>query len=251
MAEKKKTKKRTAKGKKRVTAESEAAESQPMVTIYIMGKAYRVPGSLTILTAMEYAGYQVKRGAGCREGFCGACATVYRTKDDYKLKTGLACQTVVEDGMYLAQIPFVPANRADYQIKEVEPTIAAFQRLYPEVFRCVSCNTCTKSCPQDIEVMDYIQAVIRGDIAKAADLSFDCIMCGLCAARCPAEIVQYYVGILARRLYGKYLAVRTKHLEDRLKEMDEKAFDKEIEELMNMDRETLQQKYKSRDMEPK
>ncbi len=231
--------------------EEEKAPSPVMVDIYIMGKKYTVPETLTILTAMEYAGYQVKRGAGCREGFCGACATVYRTGDDYKLKTGLACQTVVEDGMYLAQIPFVPANRADYQIGDVEANIAAFQRLYPEVFRCVSCNTCTKCCPQDIEVMDYIQAVIRGDIARAAHLSFDCIMCGLCAARCPAEIAQYYVGILARRLYGKYLATPSRHLEDRLKEMEEKRFDREIEDLMNMDRESLEQRYKSRDIEPK
>jgi len=228
----------------------EADPAAKMVDIYIMGKRYRVPETLTILTAMEYAGYQIKRGAGCREGFCGACATVYRTEDEYKLKTGLACQTVVEDGMYLAQIPFVPANRADYQIEEVEPKVTAFQRLYPEVFRCVSCNTCTKACPQDIEVMDYIQAAIRGDIARAADLSFDCIMCGLCAARCPAEIAQYYVGMLARRLCGKYLAPRSKHLENRLKEMEERVFEKDIKELMDMQRQALEEKYKSRDIEP-
>lgn len=231
--------------------EQEKNDSAAMTDIYIMGKRYSVPETLTILTAMEYVGYQIKRGAGCREGFCGACATVYRTRDDYKLKTGLACQTVVEDGMYLAQIPFVPANRAQYRIEDAEANIATFQRLYPEVFRCVSCNTCTKACPQDIEVMDYIQATIRGDIPKAANLSFDCIMCGLCAARCPAEIAQYYVGILARRLYGKYLATSSRHLEDRLKEMEEKRFDREIEELVNMDRESLEQRYKSRDIEPK
>ncbi|MCJ7565025.1 MAG: 2Fe-2S iron-sulfur cluster binding domain-containing protein, partial [Candidatus Aminicenantes bacterium] len=48
-----------------------------MVTVYIMGKAHRVPADATIMGAIEYAGYQIKRGAGCREGFCGACATVY------------------------------------------------------------------------------------------------------------------------------------------------------------------------------
>lgn len=37
---------------------------QEMVNIYVYGKKYSVPGDLTIMTAMEYAGYQLKRGAG-------------------------------------------------------------------------------------------------------------------------------------------------------------------------------------------
>lgn len=220
-----------------------------MISLYIMGKRYEVPEGSTIMGALEYAGYQLKRGCGCREGFCGACATVYRTTDDYKIKTGLACQTVVEPNMYLAQIPFFPANKALYDLDELEPSISTFQEIYPELFRCVSCNTCTKACPQDLEVMDYIQALIRGDIAQAADLSFDCIMCGLCAARCPAEIVQYNVAVLARRLYGKYLSKKGEYLESRLKEIKEHKYDKEIEEFMHMDRESIKKKYYVRDIE--
>ena len=49
-----------------------------MVNVYFFGKKYSVPGDLTIMTAMEYAGYTLKRGCGCRHGFCGACATIYR-----------------------------------------------------------------------------------------------------------------------------------------------------------------------------
>jgi len=220
-----------------------------MISLYIMGKEYEVPEGSTIMGALEYAGYQLKRGCGCREGFCGACATVYRTADDYKIKPGLACQTVVEPNMYLAQIPFFPANKALYDMDELEPSISTFQEIYPEIFRCVSCNTCTKACPQDLEVMDYIQALIRGDIAQAADLSFDCIMCGLCAARCPAEIVQYNVAVLARRLYGKYLSKKGEYLECRLKEIKEHKYDKEIEEFMHMDRESIKKKYYARDIE--
>ena len=51
-----------------------------MATIYLFGKKYEVPAELTIMNAMEYAGYQLKRGCGCRNGFCGACATIYRIK---------------------------------------------------------------------------------------------------------------------------------------------------------------------------
>ena len=43
-----------------------------MVNVYFFGKKYSVPGDLTIMTAMEYAGYTLTRGCGCRHGFCGA-----------------------------------------------------------------------------------------------------------------------------------------------------------------------------------
>lgn len=221
-----------------------------IVPIYIMGKKYEVPKGLTIMKAMEYVGYKFIRGCGCRGGFCGACGTVYRLKDEYKIRPGLACQTVVDDDMYLAQIPFFPAKKAMYNLEDLEPTAEQILQLYPEVYRCVGCNTCTKICPQDIDVMDYIAASLRGDIAKVADLSFDCIMCGLCAARCPAEIVQYNVAILCRRLYGKYIAPKAEHLKKRMKEIKEGKFYKEVEGLMGMDEEKLRKLYNERDIEP-
>ncbi len=221
------------------------------VKVYIMGEAFDVPESCTIISAMEYAGFQLRRGVGCREGFCGACATVYREKGDYKLKPGLACQTVVSDGMYIAQIPFVPAEKPIYDITRLTPDIDTIKTFYPTVFRCVACNTCTKACPQDIEVMDYIQALEQGDIAKAADLSFDCIRCGLCALRCPAEIVQYNAAILARRLYGSYLSKKSKDLENRIKEIEQGKYNKEIDELMNMSPEDLKERYYKREIKLK
>lgn len=36
---------------------------QEMVNIYVYGKKYSVPGDLTIMTAMEYAGYQLNADA--------------------------------------------------------------------------------------------------------------------------------------------------------------------------------------------
>ncbi len=225
--------------------------AEQMVTIYVMGKPYEVPGDLTIMKAMEYAGYRLVRGCGCRGAFCGACGTVYRTKDDYRLKVGLACQEVVQDGMYLAEIPFFPGNKATYDIEDLKPTADAILSLYPEVFRCLSCNTCTKACPQDIEVMEYIQAALRGDIAKAADLSFDCLLCGLCAARCPAEIVQYQVALLCRRLYSRHIAPEAPHLKDRLKEMADGEFNAEMDKLTKMKQADLAELYDNRDMEPR
>lgn len=214
-----------------------------MVTIYVMGKAYEVPKNLTIMTAMEYVGYKFIRGCGCRGGFCGGCGTVYRTPDDYRLKVGLACQTMVQDGMYLTQIPFFPAQKATYNIDKHEPTAETVLKFYPELARCLSCNSCSRVCPQDLEVMEAMAAALRGDIAKAADLTFDCIMCGLCAARCPANIVPYNVAILCRRLYGKYLSPKSKHLEERLAEIKQGKFDAEVRKLMKAEEQELRARY--------
>lgn len=214
-----------------------------MVTIYVMGKAYEVPKNLTIMTAMEYVGYKFIRGCGCRGGFCGGCGTVYRTPDDYRLKVGLACQTMVQDGMYLTQIPFFPAQKATYDVDELEPTAETVLKFYPELARCLSCNSCNRVCPQDLEVMEAMAAALRGDIAKAADLTFDCIMCGLCAARCPANIVPYNIAILCRRLYGKNLSPKSKHLEERLAEIKKGKFDAELRKLMKAEEQELRARY--------
>ncbi len=83
-----------------------------MVNVFLFGKKYEVPASLTIMEAMEYAGYQLVRGCGCRNGFCGACATIYRIKGDRELKACLACSTKVENNMYVATLPFFPLVKA-------------------------------------------------------------------------------------------------------------------------------------------
>lgn len=225
-------------------------EHVPKVRIYLMGKEYLVPGVLTIMTALEYVGYKLIRGCGCRGGFCGACSTVYRKVDDYKLYPALACQTLVEEGMYLVQIPFVPALKSVYDMDELSLTDNVVLRHYPEIARCVSCNTCTKSCPQDIRVMDYVQAALRGDIARTAILSFDCIQCGLCASRCPADIKHYHVGQLARRLYEKHLVPHSEHLANRVGELDSGKYAPEIDELISTPLGGVKKLYENRIIEP-
>ncbi|MDP2793018.1 MAG: 4Fe-4S dicluster domain-containing protein [Sulfurisoma sp.] len=219
------------------------------VTVYIMGKAHEVPAEATIMGAIEYAGQQIIRGAGCREGYCGACGTIYRLQGDYRIRTGLACTTLVEDGMTLAQFPFVPAEKAVYDIEKLQPNVSAIQQTYPVVFRCVACNTCTKSCPQGIQVMDYVQAAKRGDIAAVKDLSFYCVSCGLCMLRCPAEITQPLVATLAKRLYGRHLRKESPELAERVQAVEAGAFDAEYAEMMAMSHEALSERYYARDVE--
>lgn len=222
----------------------EAAEVRHWVTIYIMGKAYRVPADVTLMQAIEYAGYRFIRGAGCRAGFCGACATIYRKAGDWRIHAALACQTRVEDGMYLVQIPFAPAEKASYNIAQESPDETVLLKYYPEIARCVACNTCTRACPQELAVMDFIQAALRNDLKTVAELSFDCIQCGLCSIRCPAEIVHYHVAQLARRMYGRYGLPVPNHVVERVKEIEQGKYEKEMEKLMTMTKEELEKMYR-------
>ena len=219
------------------------------VHVYFMGKQYMVPSNLTIMTAMEYAGYQLVRGCGCRNGFCCACATIYRVKGDSELKVCLACQTQVEDNMYIATLPFFPLVKQLYDIEKIRPTEQIMMQLYPEIYSCIGCNACTKACTQELNVMQYIAYAQRGEYEKCAEASFDCVMCGVCSSRCPAGISHPQVALLARRLNGKYLAPKTGHLEARVAEINGGTFKELLENLMQKPVEEMKELYNTREIE--
>ena len=222
---------------------------EKMVNVYFFGKKYEVPQSLTIMKAMEYAGYQLIRGCGCRNGFCGACATLYRIHGKTELKTCLACQQQVEEGMYVATLPFFPLVKQVYDIEKIKPTEQIMMQLYPEIYSCIGCNACTKSCTQGLNVMQYIAYAQRGEYEKCAEESFDCVMCGVCSSRCPAGISHPQVAVLARRLYGKYLAPESKHLTEKVKEINDGKYVSLIEEIMNKPISELKELYNNREIE--
>ncbi|MGW8224688.1 MAG: 4Fe-4S dicluster domain-containing protein [Anaerolineales bacterium] len=220
-----------------------------MIDIFIFSQQYQVPEELTILKAFEWAGFQLTHGVGCRGGFCGACGTVYRKQGDYRLHYALACQTVVEPGMMLTQIPFFPAQHPSYDLNSLQADGTTLLGIYPETLTCFGCNTCTKSCPQEIDVLGYVSAALRGDLVNLADISFDCIMCGLCVARCPAEIVPPNISLLGRRLYGKYLAPAAEHLHRRVQEVEAGAFQGELSQLKALPLSELKTRYSQREIE--
>ncbi len=222
---------------------------EKMVNVYLFGKRYQVPESLTIMKAMEYAGYQLVRGCGCRNGFCGACATIYRIKGQQELKTCLACQQQVEEGMYVATLPFFPLVKQVYDMNEIKPTQQIMMQLYPEIYSCIGCNACTKSCTQELNVMQYIAYAQRGEYEKAAEESFDCVMCGVCSSRCPAGISHPQVALLTRRLTGKYLAPKSEHLVNRVAEIDAGDCKAALEAIMNTPLEEQKNLYNHREIE--
>ena len=222
---------------------------EKMVNVYLFGKRYEVPESLTIMKAMEYAGYQLVRGCGCRNGFCGACATIYRIKGQQELKTCLACQQQVEEGMYVATLPFFPLVKQVYDMEKIKPTQQIMMQLYPEIYSCIGCNACTKSCTQELNVMQYIAYAQRGEYEKAAEESFDCVMCGVCSSRCPAGISHPQVALLTRRLTGKYLAPKTEHRINRVAEIDAGDCKAALEAIMNTPLEEQKNLYNHREIE--
>ncbi|MBI5853675.1 MAG: 4Fe-4S dicluster domain-containing protein [Nitrospirae bacterium] len=237
---------------------------EKLVPIHIMGRTYEVPDSLTIMKAVEYAGHQYIRGCGCRGGICGACGTFYRLPGDYQLQTALACQTVVQPGMMIMQLPYFPANRPDYDLETLngkrdgngvpppsrDVLHESVRQMYPEVYRCVGCATCSRTCPMDIDVMDYVALIGRGDLEKATEVSFSCIMCGLCAIRCPAQISQYTAAMYVRRLTGRYLTPKAEHLRTRVTQVQAGQYDAKLARLRSMRKEELVALYAAREREP-
>jgi ferredoxin len=220
-----------------------------MIEIFVYGQRYEVPEGLTILQAFEWAGYRLTRGVGCRGGFCGACSTTYRIMGDYKLHFSLACQSVVEPGMLLGQIPFFPARRPDYSLQDLKASAETLLELFPELVRCFGCNTCTKSCPQELDVLSYMSAALRGDLPALANESFDCINCGLCTARCPAELVPPNVSLIGRRLYGKYIAPTAAHLHQRIRDVEAGLYREELSQLKLLPLAELKKRYEARQIE--
>ena len=222
--------------------------SAALVPINIMGKRYEVPEGLTILKAFEYAGYRLVRGCGCRAGLCGACATVYRVEGDYHLKFALACQTPVQPGMVLTQIPFFPRKHTAYAVGDLADAAERVFDFFPEISRCIGCNSCTQACPQGLPVMEYISAILRGDLPEAAEMSFDCIMCGLCASRCPADIVQYTVAAYVRRAVARHLTEKSPQLARRVAEIHDQKYADQVSNLMRLGEEELKKLYAERDV---
>jgi Fe-S oxidoreductase len=235
--------------------EMKASERGPtqkdhLMPIYIFGKRYEVPANLTIQKAMEYVGYQFVRNCGCRGGICGACVTEYRIPGDYKLKIALACQTLIEPEMQLTQIQFVPSHKEAYDLDSLRGDGSVLVKVYPELLRCLQCNTCTRVCPQEINVMDCIAAAMRGDIEEVAALSFECIMCGTCASKCPAELSQHEIAMLARRIYGRYILPPSRNLQGRIQEIEEEKYESVLDALVKLDVEQLKEIYLQREQEP-
>ena len=151
--------------------------------------------------------------------------------------------------MCVGQIVSYPTNKRTFDIEEIKPTANIMGQLYPEIYSCIGCNACTKGCPQGLNVMQYIAYAQRGEYERCAHESFDCVGCNICASRCPAQITHSAVGLLARRLTGKYIAPKCDHLELRVKEIEEGKWSVELKKLMETPMDEIKELYNHREIE--
>ena len=210
-----------------------------MVSVEIAGKTYQVPEGLTMMKALCFSCQEVIRGAGCLGGFCGACAAYYRTTDDPKVKTCLACQTAVEDGMSFTLVPPFPARKALYQIAELKDPKQDLFTLYPEAPLCRNCNACTEACPQRIDVREGVWRAAFGDFKAVSDLFMDCVMCGLCAPVCIADIAPHLVALYASRAQGVYFTEKPVRLAHRIQEIEDGRYQSEWDRIFSMSQQEL------------
>ena len=210
-----------------------------MVTVEIAGKSYQVPEGITVIKALWYTGQEVVRGVGCLGGFCGACATYYRTKDDPKVKTCLACQTAVEDGMSFSMVPPFPARKATYHMSELKDPKQDLFNLYPEAPLCRNCNACTEACPQGIDVREGVWKAVFGDFQSVSEMFMDCVMCGLCTPVCIADIAPNLVALYASRAQGVHFTEKPDRLYHRINEIENGRYDAEWERILSLNDDQL------------
>jgi succinate dehydrogenase/fumarate reductase-like Fe-S protein len=205
-----------------------------MVTVEIAGKKYDVPEGITLMKALWYTGQEVVRGAGCLGGFCGACATYYRTKDDPKVKTCLACQMAVQDGMSFSMMPPFPARKATYDMATLKDPKQDLFTLYPEAPLCRNCNACTEACPQKIDVREGVWKAVFGDFKSVSEMFMDCVMCGMCTPVCIADIAPNLVALYVSRAQGAHFTEKPARLDKRIGEIEMGKYTDEWNRVLTM-----------------
>lgn len=218
------------------------------VTIQTQGRAYQIPGGLTVIQALWAAGVELVHGVGCLGGTCGACTMTFRRQSNQQAQgyqqawIGLGCQTLVEDGLAFEFLQPVVAPKPKYRLTPTghsdgrsDPK-ADLLRHFPEAAGCRVCRACTQACPQGIDVMGGVLAAAKGNLATTADAFLNCVMCGACAAVCVgvADIRPHEVGLYARRAHGALELGTPPDLARRLHEVESGAFEVEWTRHLNL-----------------
>ena len=223
-------------------------EVNKTVWVHFFGKKYQVPTNFTIMGAMEWVGYQLRHGCGCRGGKCGACACLYRIDGKKGLHGCLACQTMVQEGMFVVMLPFFPLSSRSVDIRRGGSIQEIISQLYPEVYHCVGCNACSRACTQELNPMHMVAMVKQGRYLKCAEESLECVMCGVCASRCPAEISHPQVFQLVKRLAAMRLVPPSDHLEQARRDVESGKWNEAMDEIMAKSTEELKELYCQRNM---
>jgi succinate dehydrogenase/fumarate reductase-like Fe-S protein len=183
------------------------------------------PANCSILQAFVHAGETLVEGVGCMgQGVCGSCRVMIRRSGEQEVKTALACETVVEDGMQVAFLDyFTPLVRQHvYRIEDIKDSWQALRtisEIFPEASHCRHCSGCDRACPKGLDVQRGVNRAVDGKLAAASQVFDECVMCNLCTLACPEHIQPNHLGLFVRRMIAG-LSLRPANLMRRLQQIE-------------------------------
>ena len=198
-----------------------------MVRLSIEGHAIEAPASSSLLQAYVQAGQTLVEGVGCMgQGVCGSCRVMVRRAGGNDVRTELACETVVEEGMQAAFLDyFQPSVRHGYRLQDIGDSWDALRQVgqvFPEAAHCRHCSGCDRACPKGLQVQRGVELAVEGRLGAAAAVFDECVMCDLCTLACPEHIRPNHLGLFVRRTIAS-LGLRPANLMRRLQQIESGA----------------------------
>ncbi|MGF6484625.1 4Fe-4S dicluster domain-containing protein [Paraburkholderia sp. JPY419] len=195
-----------------------------MVRVSIEGREIQAPGNCSILQAMGHAGQTLVEGVGCMsQGVCGSCRVMVRRSGEQEVKTALACETLVEEGMQVAFLDyFTESERHLYRMEEISDSWQALGKIaeiFPEAAHCRHCSGCDRACPKGLDVQRGVNLAVEGNLPASSQVFDECVMCNLCTLACPEHIRPNHLGVFVRRMIAS-LSLRPANLMRRLRQIE-------------------------------
>jgi succinate dehydrogenase/fumarate reductase-like Fe-S protein len=195
-----------------------------MVRLIVEGRSIAAPATSSILQAFVQAGETLVSGVGCMgQGVCGSCRVMVRRAGLQEVKTELACETVVEDGMQVSFIDYLtPSTHHAYCMEDIADSWQASRKLikfFPEAPDCRHCGGCDRACPKRLDVQRGVNLAVEGDLGASAEVFDECVMCNLCTLACPEHIGPNHLGLFVRRMIAS-LSLRPADLMRRLDQIE-------------------------------
>jgi succinate dehydrogenase/fumarate reductase-like Fe-S protein len=176
-----------------------------MVSLSIEGRELEAPASCSILQAFVHAGQTLVEGVGCMgQGVCGSCRVMVRRSGEQEVKTVLACETLVEEGMQVAFLDYLTTpTRHVYRMEDIGDSWQALRtisRFFPEAAHCRHCSGCDRACPKGLDVQRGVNLAVEGRLDASSQVFDECVMCNLCTLACPEHIRPNHLGLMVRRM---------------------------------------------------
>jgi CO dehydrogenase/acetyl-CoA synthase alpha subunit len=127
-----------------------------------------------------------------------------RRSGEQDVKTALACETLVEDGMQVAFLDYFTASeRHVYRIEEIGDSwevLRTISDVFPEAAHCRHCSGCDRACPKGLDVQNGVKFAVEGKLTASSQVFDECVMCNLCTLACPEHIRPNHLGLFVRRM---------------------------------------------------